>query len=151
MKRIYFITITSQYRIAFNFPVMWEVTFRFSILVVQFVQFFVIRCCEAAFRGDVYDQAHVIFVSKPTRDDITSFPQRNFTRSGLCLLGQRDFLSPDGVRREVINRHSRFVILVSAHRCYNCNRWKHWKFSMWQIDIGFALCEWQILLITVFF
>jgi len=59
---------------------MREFTFRFGVFVVQFVQFFVIRCCEAAFRSDVYDQAHVVFISEPARDDITSFSQLDVMR-----------------------------------------------------------------------
>lgn len=126
-QKIY-LTVASLCRLIFDF--FTRITFRFGIFVVQFVQFFVIRCCEAAFRGDVNNQAHMAFVSESTTDDITSFSQHDVTptQSDLCLLGQRDFLSSDGVRREIVNRRGRFVILVSAHRCCNCNR-EHCKFS----------------------
>lgn len=48
--------------ITFEFYIS-EITFRFGVLVVQFIELLVIRGCKAAFWSDIYDQTHVASVS----------------------------------------------------------------------------------------
>lgn len=115
-----------------TFVLIAEITFRFSVLVVQFVEFFVIRGCKTAFRSDIYDQTHVALIS----DDgqmfhyilLTTYIISAIYRLDLCLLGQRDLLPLDRVGCEIVNRCGRVVILVSAHRCCNCNH-ESWMFE----------------------
>lgn len=48
--------------ITFDFYIS-EITFRFGVFVVQFIELLVIRGCKAAFWSDIYDQTHVALVS----------------------------------------------------------------------------------------
>lgn len=109
-----------------------EITFRFGVLVVQFVEFLVIRGCKTAFWSDIYDQTHVALISNDGQMFyyilLTTYIISAIYRLDLCSLGQRDLLPLDRVGCEIVNRCGRVIILVSAHRCCNCNH-ESWMFE----------------------
>lgn len=124
-----------------------KITFAFGILVVKFVQFLVIRWRKTAFRSNVHDQAHVVFVSESeTKVRFPSslpFVTRVFATYSL---GQRNLLSSDGIGRKIVNRCRRFVILISAHRCRNCNC-NHLRFPSDKYVMRAARCasRWKVI------